>query len=347
MADAVFMVEILCAVLDSVLLGEVAGLFAFQYRKSRESLSSLLTLCFCSFCGSSIFYFIRFFIIFDLFYRIEVTMRFAAFTTFVFLFEHQFKKRRVPLLTIGCISCMLLILILPYDLAYTFSFTIYLAAIAVFWFFFQVLLKVDGQIRKRMISAIGGAFVLGIGIGLSADLVVTYGGQLFLLSGLLVQLVGMIVIGLNFYSIRTADEFLWYNNVQTIYVIYNSVCLFAYSVEKDSMLKEGDLLGGGLATVLLISQTIVKSDEPPSHIEFQDLNFLVKVGDREFSGKRVIAVLQVKKNLAILHEKLDRFVNSFETQFSGVLEGSSGVINIAKINQQGGQLASVFRAKRR
>jgi hypothetical protein len=156
----------------------------------------------------------------------------------------------------------------------------------------------------------------------------------------------MIIIGLGFYSIRSADEFSWHSNVQNIYVIHNSICIFAYSVEQDAQLKEGALRGGGIATVLLVSQAVSKSDEPPNHIEFQDLHFIVKVGAQSFDGGHVIAVLQVRKDLTILNEKLDRFLTTFETEFSGVLEGSSGIVNMAKINAQSEQLTSMFRLKR-
>jgi hypothetical protein len=351
MVDATRAIEIASAVLNTMLLVEVAGLFLSQYRKSRERLPMLLTICFCSFCGSSIFYFLRFFGNFDvilgeIFYKVEVAMRFASFTTFVYLFEKQGKKRRVPYWTVFCIACIALISLLPYEIAYMLSFTIYIAAIIVFAFFFRVLAGTEGSVRRNILVAIVGAFILGVGIGVSADLLVMYGGDVLIVSGLFLQVVGMIIIGLSFYAIRSADEFSWHPNVQTVYVIHNSICIFAYSVEQDAQLKEGALHGGGIATVLIVSQAVSKSDEPPNHIEFQDLHFVVRVGTRVFDGGRLIAVLQVRKDLVILNEKLDRFVSTFEEKFSGVLEGSRGIVNMAKINAQSEQLTSMFRLKR-
>lgn len=344
MVDATRAIEIASAVLNSALLLEVAGLFLSQHKKSREQLSLLLTICFFSFWGSSIFYFLRFFVMFDAsFYRIEVALRFAAFTTFVYMFEKQGKKRRVPYLTAFCIACIALISVLPYEMAYMFSFTIYIAALIVFAYFFRVFVGTEGTIRRDIVIAIAGAFVMGIGIGLSADLVVSYGGDILIVSGLFLQVIGMIVIGLSFYSIRSADEFSWHQNVQTIYVIHNSICIFAYSLEQDALLQEGALHGGGIATVLLVSQAVSKSDEPPNHIEFQDLHFIVRVGSRSFDGSHVIVVLQVQKDLTILNEKLDRFVSTFEDQFASVLEGKGGIVNMAKINVQSTELTSMFR----
>ena len=113
MVDAIRAIEISSAVLNSVLLLEVACLFYTQHRKSKENLSTLLMICFFSFWGSSIFYFLRFFVFFDVsFYRIEVALRFASFTTFVFLFERHGKNHRFPLLTMVCIACIVLISIL-------------------------------------------------------------------------------------------------------------------------------------------------------------------------------------------------------------------------------------------
>jgi hypothetical protein len=98
--------------------------------------------------------------------------------------------------------------------------------------------------------------------------------------------------------------------------------------------------------VLLVSQAVSKSDEPPKHIEFQDLHFVVRVGARAFDGGHLIVVLQVRKNLTILSEKLDRFVSTFEEKFTDVLEGKGGIVNMAKINAQSEQLTSMFRLKR-
>ena len=152
------------------------------------------------------------------------------------------------------------------------------------------------------------------------------------------------MIGLSFYSIRTTDEFLWKNNCQTLYVIYNSLCIFPFSIEQNAIMQEGDLKGGGLATVLIVAQSILKTQEPPNHIEFQDMNFLLKVGNRSFSGNRCIGILLVKKNLMILQEKLDRFMTDFETHFAATLENWGG--NASPFSEEGGKIAQIFQLKR-
>ncbi len=346
MIEDAIAVDIICAVLVTVLLVEVAGLFIAQYRKSKETLSLLLTICFSAFSGSSVFYFIRFFMLADpALYRAEVVLRFISFTTFVYMFEFKVKKRRFPILTIYCIVSMVLIIVLPYEIAYASSFTIYGAALVFLWFFVRAYHETDGSIRRDIGRALIGGTVLGIGIGLSADLVVGLGGDYLIAVGLIIQLVGMITIGLSLYGIRTTDEFLWHSEVQTLYVIFNSLCIYSYSIEKDTTLENADLFGGGLASVLMVAQSIVKSDEPPEHIEYQNLNFLVRVGKRDFAGSRVIMVLLVKKNLIILNEKLERFVNSFEDQYKDDLSNWTG--DITSFFQKSGELINIFRLQRR
>lgn len=320
MINEMIILDIICLVIVTVLLMEMAGLFLKQYLKSHELLSLLLTIISCAFCISGIFYFLRFFVIGDpFFYRMEVVLRFISFTTFVFMFERKGRERSFPFLTVLCIACILAIFILPYDLAYFLGFTIYGAALAVLWFLIRTYRNTDGRIRHNIGRAIIGGFILGIGIGLSADYIVQLGGQYLIAVGLIVQLIGMILLGLSFYGIRTTDEFLWYSEVKDLFVIFNSICLYAYSFEQDSNLKEADLYGGGLASVLFVAQSIMNSQEPPEHIVYQNLNFIVRLGTQKFSNNRLIAVLMVKKNLSILHEKLEKFLNAFENQFKDVL----------------------------
>lgn len=344
MINEMIVFDILCAVLVTVLLLEVAGLFFVQYRKSRETLSLLLTICFCGFSGSSIFYFLRFFVLSDpSFYRVEVTLRFIAFATFIYMFEHKVKKWRFPFLTLYCVVCIIAILTLPYTIAYISGFTIYGAALGVFWFFVRAFRETDGKVRRNIGKAIIGAFVLGSGIGLSADLVVQMGGQFLIALGLLIQLAGMILMGLSFYGIRSTDEFLWHSEVQSLFVIFNSLCIYAYSIEQDTALKEADLYGGGLASVLIVAQSIVKSEEPPEHIEYQNLNFLVRVGKQNFAGSQVIVVLLVKKNLSILNEKLERYLFAFEDQFKDILGNWTG--DISSFTEKSGDLLQIFRVQ--
>ncbi len=260
------------------------------------------------------------------FYRIEVTLRFIAFGCFVFMYEKQVKKRRLLFLTLLCAICTIAILVLPYEIAYYMGFTIYAAALVIFWFFLQVFRDMEGKIRKNIAQAIIGAFILGLGIGLSADLVVQMVGDYLIAVGLITQLIGLIILGLSFYGIRSTDEFLWFNEGQSLFVIFNSICIYAYSIDSDNYLQEADLYGGGLASVLLIAQTIVKSDEPPTHIEYQNLNFLVRMGTNTYSNSRIITVLQVKKNLTILNEKLEKFTRAFETLFNERLNNWTGDI---------------------
>ena len=144
MIDFLLSFNIICSVIITVLIFQVSMLFLIQYKRTYEVLMLLLTICFFAFTGSSIFYFARIFITQEsVFYRIEVVLRFAAFTTFVYMFERQVKQRKFIYLTILCGVCILLLLVLPYDLAYNFGFTIYGAAIVVLIFFIRTFRATD------------------------------------------------------------------------------------------------------------------------------------------------------------------------------------------------------------
>jgi hypothetical protein len=123
--------EIICSVIITVLIFQVSILFLFQYKRSHEVLMLLLRFVSLHSQVLSMFYLL----VFsshpeNVFYRIEVVLRFAAFTTFVYMFERQVKQRKFIYLTILCGLCILLLLVLPYNIAYNFGFTIYGAAIS-------------------------------------------------------------------------------------------------------------------------------------------------------------------------------------------------------------------------
>lgn len=336
--------EIICSVIITVLIFQVSILFLFQYKRSHEVLMLLLMICFFAFTGSSMFYFARIFITPEnVFYRIEVVLRFAAFTTFVYMFERQVKQRKFIYLTILCGLCILLLLVLPYNIAYNFGFTIYGAAIVVLLFFIRTFRLTEGKIHKKIRSSILGSLILGIGIGASADLMVATIGDFLIPVGLVIQVVGMIIIGLSFYIIHSADEFTWYKNTKSLYLIFNSVCLFAHSFEKNERIKEADLYGSGLASVLIVAQSILQSDEPPKHIEFQNTNFVVKKSTEKYGGDHLIAILIVKKNLIILNEKLDNFISKFESRFKDLLDKWDG--NTAPFSEGSIDLIKIFQVK--
>ena len=342
MIDDLATIGIVSGVLVTILLAEIGGLFFGQYQKSRESLS-LLLLIFCfAFCGSSIFYFIRFFVYFDpMLYRLEVFLRFASFSAFVFMYEHQVKGHKIPILTALCGMCMILIMVLPYDLAYNAGFTIYGAALVVFWFFLTVYRKTDGSVKKNLERSIIGAAILGIGIGISADLVVNTYGKFLIIAGLFTELGGMALLGASFYSIRSTDEFRWHEQAQSLFIIFNSLCIYTYSIEQGTTIKEADLHGGGLATVIMVAQSIVKSDEPPEYIDYLNMNFLLKVSEQNFANNKVIVVLIARKNLSILHEKLDRFLNGFIDAFKEELPDWNG--NVAVFKEKCDSLINLFQ----
>nr|MDO8118850.1 hypothetical protein [Candidatus Sigynarchaeota archaeon] len=203
-------------------------------------------------------------------------------------------------------------------------------AIIVFSFFAGVYNQVFGTVKRDLKRSIIGAFVLGIGIGMSADLIVQTFGTFLIVTGLFTQLAGMALLGLSFYSIGSTDEFRWYSEVESIFLIFNSLCIYTYSIEQGKTLKEADLHGGGIATVLMVTQTIIDSEEPPDHIEYQNTSFLIKKTEKKYDGNHVVAVLIARKNLAILREKLGDFLSTFSKKFEKELVSWKGDTSMFK-----------------
>ena len=342
MIDEATLFYIVIAILNTVLLAQVASLFSYQYNKSRELLALLLSICFWALCGSSIYYFLRFFVSPDpLFYRLEVSLRFLSFTTFVYLFEIKIKKHRIPFLVLYCLISIGCILFLPYSIAYNAGYTIYLATIIVYWFYIKAYQDTDGKIHAYIRLGLIGTVLFGLGIGFSADAVVELGGNYLIAVGVLLEIIGIVLIGIGFYQIQSSDELIWYREPESLFILFNSVCIYGYSFNKRRVFEDADLYGGGLAAVLIVAQSIMKSDEPPGHIEFQKKHYLIGMGKTNFDENRLTAVLVVQKDLIILHEKLIRFLGEFETKFTSILANWQG--DISKITPKCKDLMNIFQ----
>ncbi len=339
-------IEILLFSLNTLLVGEIMIFFFRQAKKTGEPLGVYLGLCFAGFLGASVFYFIHIFFIYDpLLWRIGVTLRFSGLALFVFVFEKKVRQMQVPIFTILSAVCIVLILFLPsFDLAYYFGLTIYGAALALLLFFVWIYRQMEGKVKRLIGWGIFGGLIWGTGVGLTSDFMVQEVAQYFLDIGLLLQMTGMIILGLSFTSIRSLDEFLWSDKIQTLFVLYSSLCIFAYSFERGSKLEQGDLLGGGLASALIAMQSISQSEEPPETIDYKDLVFIIKPGELIFSGGRCTAILLAKKRLTIVKEKLSQFIHTFEQIHSLDLQKWGG--NITPLDQHNEDLLKIFKVKK-
>ncbi len=338
-------IEILLFSLNTLLVGEIVIFFFRQAKKTGERLGLYLGLCFSGFLGASVFYFIHIFYMSDpLLWRIGVTLRFLGLALFVYVFEKKVRRLRVPVFTILSAVCIGLILFLPSDdLAYYFGLTIYGAAIGLLLFFIWIYRQMEGRVKRLIGVSIIGGLIWGTGIGLTSDFMVAL-NSLFLDIGLLLQMGGMILLGFGFISIRSFDEFLWADTVQTLFVLYSSVCIFAYSFERGNKLAQGDLFGGGLASALIAMQYVAKSEEPPETIDYKDLVFIVKPGELVFSAGRCTAVLLAKKRLTIVKEKLSLFIHKFELQHSAHLQNWGG--NTTPLEAHNEDLLKIFQVKK-
>jgi hypothetical protein len=336
--------NLLIASLNIVLLAQIAVLFLIQYRSTQELLPLLLMICFFAFVGSAFFYSLRVFAFGQpIYYRLEMVLRFVAFAVFIFMFEHSVYKHHIPGFTIYCGVCIALLFILPYEYAYNFGYTIYPASFVVLYYFLKTIRDSDGKIRRMVNQAILGCFIMGVGIGLSADYVVATGGSYLIAVGSISQLAGLILIGISFYGIRSTDEFSWHKEALNLFVIYQGMCLYAYSIEQSAKIREADLHAGGLATALIVSQGVLKSDDPPNHIEFQNTHFLIQAGKQTITNDRIIAILIVRKDLSLLREKLANFVNSYERKIQDILKEWRG--NVAPMEAKGDECIPIFHTR--
>ncbi|HMF34125.1 MAG TPA: hypothetical protein VKK79_22060 [Candidatus Lokiarchaeia archaeon] len=328
-------------------MGELTGYFLLQYQRKKEKLALYLMMCFAGFLGASFFYYLHIFVAPDpgfWFWKSGVTLRFIGLAIFVFISERKILHMRFPVFTAVSGACIVIILILPYDIAYYFGLTIYGAALALLIFFAFIYRQSAGKVKKYLGVGILGGLIWGTGIGITSDFMVNM-WQYYLEVGLVLQMVGMVLLGLGFISIRSFDEFTWAPFVTTLFILYRSLVIFSYSFEKESNLKDGDLLGGGIASALLVAQSIVKSTEPPEAIDYKDLTYLVKMGKREYLGGKCMGVLLVKKDLMILRDKLDVFLRAFEEKFDQILSTWAG--DMTPFEKQSASLLPIFQPGRK
>lgn len=304
--DELRLLNITLYILSMVVQGQFVGYLVVQNAKVPDKLPRFMAVCFGGFLGAGVFYMLYlFFYNLPILWKIGVTCRFVGLGTFIFVFERLVFHLRRHYLTIVNAIFVGLILALPFEISYYFGLSIYLAAVELFVIFLLLRANLEGTIQRALQRGIAGGITWGAGIGITSDFMVALWAP-FMSVGLLLQVAGIVVLGGAFIAIRQFDEFSWVAHVGELFVIYNTVTVFSWSLEKDVKVSEGDLRGGGLASVLLIAQELAQSDTVPEALDHRDKIFLV------VAGKHILAVLVVQRDLQVLRDKLHRFVREFE-----------------------------------
>ncbi len=148
-------------------------------------------------------------------------------------------------------------------------------------------------------------------------------------TGKLVDIAGMLLITLGFYTVEFA-ELKWKGAIKHLMVINNGgICLYHYSfvnVDKNAEEFDRQLVAGAIMGVQSILGEIIdkQKTEQLEVVDYKGKKLIFK------RGKYVNVVLIAEQDLVILHEKLEKLIADIESQFEKYLKDNITKIDVYK-----------------
>jgi hypothetical protein len=189
------------------------------------------------------------------------------------------------------------------------------------WFF--ILKPILGLWKKRMILALLGLLCIAMGIAGRSDIAThSFGFPLYSL-GTLVGIFGEILLWYGLATINTFSDLHWKEKMRELFIIsHTGIGLFAFSFERNSPLKESDLIAGGFSGIRLILEEMLKTNEHLKLIDYQKVKILLE------QGESAMFILIITEDSAYLRQKLKLFSDEFHFFYKDALRNWTGDISI-------------------
>ena len=193
-------------------------------------------------------------------------------------------------------------------------------------FFYSLVIKMKGEIRKRMIRG----FLSGVGI-FAFFIMQTDFEQDFLpipaewsvIIGSIGIVISCTLLAIIFLSFETFTEFEWREKMKELFIIAeNGASIHHYSFSEKTSSPHPDLITAGLIGVKDILMEMIKSETPLEVADHQDLKIIFKYGSYS------TIVLITDENLRIYHSKLALLIERFENLFQDVLPHWGGNLEV-------------------
>lgn len=193
--------------------------------------------------------------------------------------------------------------------------------ILVVLFFYQLVWKAPGQIRRKMIIFIIG-YILFLVAMIQIIQVILFNLYIIPLEIKTLVLIATILSGYSFYSIPIFTEFDWTKKIRHLYMLTpQGICIFQKAFKMKSITDE-DLFGGSLVAIQSLMQEMIKSEKKLRVIDHEDAKILFK------QGPQIIAIMVADEDLSIVQFKLEKLLKEFEFIYGNLMEKWSGDLNL-------------------
>lgn len=189
-----------------------------------------------------------------------------------------------------------------------------------------------------MFLALLGLLCMGIGIAGRSDFATGLLGVPIYTFGTLLSIFGVLLLWYGLATIYTFSDLHWKEKMRELFVIsHTGIGLFAFSFERNSPLKESDLIAGGFAGIKLILEEMLKTNEHLKLIDYQKVKILLE------QGELAIFVLIIREDSAYLRQKLKGFSDEFHSYYKDSLHNWTGDMVVFEPVQ--GMIQRIFELK--
>jgi hypothetical protein len=256
-------------------------------------------------------------------YKLHFSLFIISLVVLAFLTDYSSRGTKY-FLTIYSIFCLIITLILN-DFEQLKLYPNFLALPAIFlltlMWYFTFLKPTSGFLRRRMIFALIGVYIVIIGLlGRNEDISDLIGPYIYSI-GTLMTIVGLSLIGYGFFAFSTFTDIKWKDKLRELFVIAdNGVCLYAYSFEKNVSVEDSDLIAGGFSGIETLLSEIVKTKETMQLIDYKNAKIMIN------HESIAMFVLIIKEESSFLRYKLKVFSEEFKKFFEDIFQHWMGKI---------------------
>jgi hypothetical protein len=252
----------------------------------------------------------------NLILNISYTISMLGIVLLVAVFERNLKMKTWGIFWKVGVILTLITIFLPRDPSR------YILSISVPSIFVPFMFLLLYHFRKLLLSSTGvviwmmffGFMVGSVGEIFQTDAIVAVAGDMIYLFGGMLNLVGLVVLGVSSLSLRSLDELEWPSAVMKLFVILQSSGLPIYSfdfekrkaLEKKSVESEA-IIAGGLSGIRIMLKELSKSSADVNYIDHGDFTIIFT------HGEQVTVILFSKKYLDLLKWKIDRLLRKIES----------------------------------
>ncbi len=191
--------------------------------------------------------------------------------------------------------------------------------------FYMFIKPTSGFLRQRILLALVGICMVGIGIFFRFSFLSDLWGAYIYSIGTLIAIIGVSFFGYGFAAFSTFTDLNWKEKLREIFVIArNGICVYAYSFGQNRSITDSDLIAGGFSGIQLLLSELVHTSESLQLIDYQNVKIMLE------QGQGYMFILIIKEQSSFIRYKLRLFTQEFFEFFKDVIKTWNNNIDIFK-----------------